>query len=105
MPSYSQILKEVRQQPDPLAAVEAKRRGYIHDINAITDRNIIAYYSGWLKAPNVSFISIDDNDKNAFMNAVYGMDRSKGLDLILHTPGGDLAATESVVSYQKQAFG
>jgi len=105
MPSYSQILKEVRQQPDPLAALETKRLGYIHDINTITDRNIIAYYSGWLKAPNVSFISIDDNDKNAFMNAVYGMDRSKGLDLILHTPGGDLAATESIVSYLKQAFG
>ena len=41
MPSYSQILKEVRQQPEPLAALETKRLGYIHDINTITDRNII----------------------------------------------------------------
>ena len=38
------------------------------------------------------------------MNAVYGLDRSKGLDLILHTPGGDLAATESIVTYLKKMF-
>lgn len=105
MPSYSQILKEVRRQSDPIVALDRKRLGFIHNIKNITDRNIIAYYSGWLKAPNVSFTSIDDNDKNAFMNAVYGMDRTKGLDLILHTPGGDLAATESIVSYLKQVFG
>lgn len=29
----------------------------------------------------------------------------KGLDLILHTPGGDLAATESIVDYLNQMFG
>jgi ClpP class serine protease len=33
------------------------------------------------------------------------MDRSKGLDLILHTPGGDMAATESLVDYLRQMFG
>lgn len=33
------------------------------------------------------------------------MDRSKGLDLILHTPGGQIAAAESLVSYLKALFG
>lgn len=33
------------------------------------------------------------------MNALKGLDQSKGLDLILHTPGGDLAATKSIVEY------
>lgn len=33
------------------------------------------------------------------MNALYGIDKTKGLDLILHTPGGDLAATQSIVDY------
>lgn len=41
---------------------------------------------------------------NAFMTNVYRLDRSKGLDLILHTPGGDLAATESIVNYLQSAF-
>ena len=38
------------------------------------------------------------------MEVVCGLDRSKGLDLILHTPGGDLAATESIVTYLKRMF-
>jgi hypothetical protein len=33
------------------------------------------------------------------MAAIHGLNRSLGLDLILHTPGGDIAATESIVDY------
>jgi hypothetical protein len=33
------------------------------------------------------------------------MDRSKGLDLMLHTPGGEVAATESLVEYLRAMFG
>jgi hypothetical protein len=50
-------------------------------------------------------MGISDNDKNAFMATVHEMDRSLGLDLILHTPGGDIAATESLVHYLRQMFG
>ncbi|MFH1141560.1 MAG: S49 family peptidase [Chloroflexota bacterium] len=32
------------------------------------------------------------------------MDRNKGLDLILHTPGGNLAATQSIVDYLHKMF-
>ena len=49
-------------------------------------------------------MSISDNDKNGFMNAIHGLDVSKGLDIILHTPGGDLAATESLIDYLNQKF-
>jgi membrane-bound ClpP family serine protease len=50
-------------------------------------------------------VAISDDDKNGFMNAVHGLDRSRGLDLILHTPGGDFAATESIVDYLRKMFG
>jgi len=40
-----------------------------------------------------------------FMTAIHNMDRSKGLDLILHTPGGDIAATEALVTYLRSMFG
>lgn len=73
-------------------------------MSKITGRNVITYYSGWLKLKDNSDIAINDSDKNAFMNAVYGLDRSKGLDIILHTPGGDIAATESIVNYLKKMF-
>jgi len=49
--------------------------------------------------------SISDLDKNGLMNAIHGLDRSKGLDLFLHTPGGSFAATESLVDYLYQMFG
>ena len=39
------------------------------------------------------------------MNAVKNLDRTKGLDLILHTPGGDLSATESLIDYLRKIFG
>jgi len=38
------------------------------------------------------------------MLAINKLDRSKGLDLILHTPGGDIAATESLVDYLYSMF-
>ena len=38
------------------------------------------------------------------MAAIHGLQRDKGLDLILHTPGGDIVATESIVHYLRQMF-
>ena len=31
---------------------------------------------------------INDSDMLGFMNAVYGLDKGKGLDIVFHTPGG-----------------
>lgn len=104
MPSWSDLLDDLNRQKDFMKALTDSRHDYLRKVSAITGRNTIAYYSGWLKDPEAPNITINDNDKNAFMNAVYGMDRSKGLDLILHTPGGDIAATESIVSYLKSLF-
>lgn len=73
-------------------------------INSISGRNIIAYYLGWFKKPDAPHVSIDDQDKNAFMTAVHRLDKDKGLDLILHTPDDDIAATESIVTYLKNIF-
>jgi hypothetical protein len=39
------------------------------------------------------------------MATVHKLDRSKGLDLLLHTPGGDVAAVESLVDYLRKMFG
>jgi membrane-bound ClpP family serine protease len=39
------------------------------------------------------------------MTVIHKLDRAKGLDLILHTPGGDTAATESIVDYLYSMFG
>jgi membrane-bound ClpP family serine protease len=48
---------------------------------------------------------LNDLDKNGFMSVVHGLDSKLGLDLMLHTPGGDMAATESIIDYLRQMFG
>ena len=67
---------------------------------------MIAYYSGWLQKPGLRAIefSITDGVMTGFMTAVHGLDRSKGLDLVLHTPGGEINATEALVNYLRYAF-
>ncbi|ATS05543.1 serine protease [Porphyromonas gingivalis] len=103
MPSWSEILNDI-DIDRPIDVLNQKRSLFLSDINALTGRNVIAYYSGWLKKADAPGLSISDQDKNAFMSAVYKLDKTKGLDLILHTPGGDLAATESLVVYLKSLF-
>ena len=102
MPGWNDVLKEIQNIASPLDAV---RRKYTRNLFNKTKRNVICYYSGWLQKPNVQGADISDVDKNGFMNAIHGLDRSKGLDLLLHTPGGGVAATESIVDYLRQMFG
>jgi hypothetical protein len=68
---------------------------------------VIVYYSGWLQKPGSSpyVVQVNDDDKNGFMAVIHQLDRSAGLDLLLHTPGGETAATESLVDYLRSMFG
>lgn len=102
MPNWEQVLDEVKNTPNPL---DTTRRKYLSIMHQYTGRNIIAYYSAFIQKSGIDGTGIDDSDKNAFMQAAYGLDRNKGLDLILHTPGGNVAATESLVYYLKKLFG
>lgn len=85
------------------------RRKYVSELAEYTNRNVIVYYSGWLEKQalmNQGLVGfeVNDADKNGFMATIHGLDRNKGLDLILHTPGGDVAATESLVDYLRAMF-
>lgn len=104
MPSWSEIITDVNLYSNAGIELDKKREEYLNKIHSITGRNVIAYYSGWLKVPDAPHVSIDEQDKNAFMTTVYKLEKAKGLDLILHTPGGDIAATESIVTYLKNIF-
>ena len=57
----------------------------------------LLYTSDKTDVPN---LDVNDSDMEGFMNAVKGLKCSKGLDLILHTPGGDPTAAEDV--YKRQ---
>lgn len=107
MPSWNEVLKEilVEQEKGVTGPIDIVRRRYLERLHQHTGRNVICYYSGWLQKPGYTLSSVNDDDKNGLMNAVYQMDRSLGLDLVLHTPGGNIAATESIVHYLRQMFG
>lgn len=89
----------------PIALGEM-RKERLQKLYQTTHRNIICYVSAWLQSPhNNPDCQINDNDMNGFMNAVSGIkDRKQGLDIILHTPGGVVTATESIVSYLRKMF-
>jgi len=101
MPSWHQILNEISQSGSTHDVI---RRKYIAELSAKTGRNTIIYYSGWLQKPGLAGTEVNDNDKNGFMTVIHQLDRTKGLDLILHTPGGEVAATESLIDYLKEMF-
>lgn len=102
MPGRESIIDTLGKTAQPY---ELMCKKYIDILMRYTNRNVLVYYSGFLQKPNYVGLSIDDNDKLLFMQAIHKMDRSLGLDIVLHTPGGSIAATESLVSYIKSLFG
>lgn len=109
MPDWSQVAEEINNHENQhqflsLSGCDIVRRRYLQQVHNITQRNVIIYYSGWLQK-RVDGTEINDEDKNGFMTVLHELDRSKGLDLILHTPGGDTSATESIVDYLRSMFG
>ena len=102
MPGWNSIQPEIQSSGTPYEHV---RRAYLKTLAQKTGRNVIAYYSAFLQSHTNQVVSIMDADKEGFMNAIQGMDKSKGLALLLHTPGGDVAATESIGHYLRQIFG
>lgn len=116
MPNWNEVLQQIQQaqaqhltnasQCQILAGnvINTVRQSYLAELHRKTGRNIIAYYSGFLSKPPVSGIEINDEDKNGFMMTVHKLDRNKGLDLILHTPGGGITSTQSIVDYLHKMF-
>ena len=110
MPSWSEILKEINNEENryrtlAMGVKDAIRHKYLEQLHQLTKRNVIVYYSGWLQRPDIIGTEINDEDKNGFIEALHGIDPKSGLDLILHTPGGEIGATESIVDYLRSIFG
>jgi len=102
MANWNEVLNEINAAGSTHDVI---RRKYLKRLYGVTERNVIIYYSGWLQKPKLPGTELNDADKNGFMNAIHKLDRTKGLDLILHTPGGETAATESLVDYLRSMFG
>lgn len=107
MPGWKDVLDELIATG---SASDVVRRKYVSALGEQTGRNVIVYYSGWLQKGQMAHLvgfdtfAVNDADKSSFMAVIHKMHRDRGLDLILHTPGGDTAATESLVQYLHEMF-
>ena len=101
MPNWRELLDEIRESGSTHDLI---RRKYLKKLHDITQRNVIIYYSGWLQKRGVQGSEVNDADKSGFMTVIHKLDPAIGLDLLLHTPGGDTAATESLVDYLRSIF-
>lgn len=109
MPNWSDVLREIathqaNHSAQSQLAIDLIRRKYLDALHKHTGRNVIAYYSGFLSKPGIAQLDINDEDKNGFMMSVHKLKRNLGLDLILHTPGGSISSTQSLVNYLHKMF-
>lgn len=111
MPTWGGVLKELvaerakRPAPTPGTEFDIVRRRHLKELFRHTGRNAVLYASGWTQPnsdPQLSIVSMED--LQGFMEVFHGMSPSKGLDLILHSPGGSAEAAEAMVSYMRSKF-
>jgi ATP-dependent protease ClpP protease subunit len=105
MPTRTDIIGELVQRQS--AASDDIRRKYLQSLFEHTHRNTIIYASSFQskKTEQIpsSYLSITGEDINGFMSAIHGL-KGKELDLIIHSPGGSLEATEQIVQYLRSKF-
>lgn len=99
MPTWSEIFYELQSQD----STDVKNK-YINNYCEVSGREVIAYYTAFNTRMGIPGLDINHADMTGFTNAVSKLDVSKGLDLILHTPGGDPTAAERIVKYLRQKF-
>jgi hypothetical protein len=108
--AWNELLAEFIQQPDPAtksAWLEAKGTATAQEIARLrNDRNVILYASAFLQKPQAPAPStqITFEDINGFMSVMFGMDFTRPLTLIIHTPGGQTNAAETIVAYLRSKF-
>lgn len=109
MPSWNDLLDEFEAQDGDVAKLDwlsKRQRSALEQIGAIRGRNVLSYSSAFLQKPYVPspWIILTHEEVNGFMSTIYGMDWSRGLTLLLHTPGGVTNAAETVVAYLRSKF-
>lgn len=107
MPTWNELLADFQQAPNPAEWLTSELEGQLADVGRLRgDRNVILYGSAFLQKPSAPgyLLMITAEDLNGFMGAIQGMDCSKGLTLILHTPGGVTNAAETLVKYLREKF-
>ena len=65
MPNWNEILDEIQKEGSTYDIV---RRKYLRNLQNVTGRNVIVYYSGWLQKLGITGAGINDFDKILTIN-------------------------------------
>lgn len=103
MASWSELLELLKDQNDP-AWLDSKLKEHLSAISEHRDGAAVIFYASAFLQKNADNVAITREDINGFMNALYEAPTDRGLVLILHTPGGDPNAVESIVEYLHSKF-
>lgn len=79
-------------------ALRYQRQALIKQIEDLTRRQLICYVAG-ISAP------IERDDVVAFVDLLHNVRPNEGVDLLLHTPGGDGDATEKLIALIRKKCG
>ncbi len=103
MASWSELLEASKAQNDP-KWLDRELRKRLDALSTRRDNAAVIFYASAFLQKAVGNVSITREDINGFMNALYEAPTDNGLVLILHTPGGDPNAVESIVEYLHSKF-
>lgn len=103
MASWSELLELLKDQNDP-AWLDNKLKEHLSAISGRRNGAAVIFYASAFLQKNADNVAITREDINGFMNALYEAPTDRGLVLILHTPGGDPNAVESIVEYLHSKF-
>lgn len=105
MPTLNDIQRTVLKQKN--GAQDNIRREYLKDLSEHSGRDTIIYFSAFTshKGPGLPFqyLALVLEDVQGFMAALCGLKRDN-LDLIIHSPGGSMEATEQIVHYLRAKY-
>ena len=107
MPSWQDLVRLYGSSGFELDGLLARLTAELHRIAVLRDDRMVIYYgSAFLQHPELPNIhlSIMHEDINGYMSCVHEMDFSKGLTLVLHTPGGSPNAAETIVKFLRSKF-
>ncbi len=110
MASWSELLNDFQQAKDKSKWIFGNLEKKLNKIlENFKNADVIFYASAFLQKKNIPEVSIDSEDVNGFMNALYNpqkgtSSKNKNLVLILHTPGGNINAVETIVDYLHSKF-
>lgn len=82
------------------------RRKYLRLLQDYTGRNLIIYVSDFLEPERGKAgggASLDQNDKEGFLEILEGLKNDK-LDVLIHSPGGSAEAAEAIVTILRNQF-